>query len=133
MERGIIRSFMTTKYFYGGVWIFQSASRCGGVKISIITASKDLMKLILILLLPVLAFADPASSIAGKNASLRDEKGKSTTTASTSGSKTTFRDAQGRMTRTATQSSSGTTTFRNAQGRRKYAGKYAGHLVWEFH
>lgn len=75
------------------------------------------MKLILALLLPVLSFADPASSLAGKNATLRDEKGKSSTTTSTSGSKTTFRDAQGRMTGTATQSNVGKTTFRDAQGR----------------
>jgi hypothetical protein len=60
------------------------------------------MKLILILLFPVLVLADPASSLTGKSATLRDEKGKSTTTTSTSGTKTTFRDASGRLTETAT-------------------------------
>lgn len=49
------------------------------------------MKLILVLLFPILAFADPASTLAGKNATRRDEKGRSSIT-------TTFRDAQGMMT-----------------------------------
>lgn len=58
-----------------------------------LTSSKARMKLILALLFPVLAFADTASSLAGKTATLRDEKGKASTTSSTSGTKTTFRDA----------------------------------------
>jgi len=82
------------------------------------TSSKACMKLILALLFPVLAFADPAaSSLAGKTVSLRDEKGKASTTTSTSGTRTTFRDAQGRTTGTATQSSTGKTTFRDSSGR----------------
>lgn len=72
------------------------------MKIYLPTSSKALMKLILALLFPVLAFADPASSLAGKNSTLRDEKGKASTTTSTSGTKTTFRDASGRLTETAT-------------------------------
>jgi len=55
---------------------------------------KPSMKLILVLLFPILATADPASSLAGKNTTLRDEKGRSSTTASTSGATTTFRDAR---------------------------------------
>ena len=101
----------------GCLRVFQPAFRCGGLKISILTSSKARMKLILALLLPVLALADPASSLAGKTATLRDGKGKASTTYSTSGTKTTFRDAQGRTTGTATQSSTGKTTFRDAQGR----------------
>ncbi|GEP43115.1 hypothetical protein BGE01nite_24060 [Brevifollis gellanilyticus] len=45
------------------------------------------MKLILALLLPVPAFTDSASSLAGKTATLKDETGKATTTSSTSGPK----------------------------------------------
>lgn len=66
---------------------------------------------------PPAAFADPALFLAGGDASLRDEKGKSTVTTSTSGTKTTFRGAHGRMTGTAMQSSRGKTNFRDSQVR----------------
>jgi len=96
--------------------------RVKGLKIFLLKSSKIPMKLILILILlvPVLAWADPgsSSSLAGQNATLRDAKGRASATARTSGGQTTFRDAQGRMTGTATTSSTGLTTFRDAQGRK---------------
>ncbi len=63
--------------------------------------------LLMLLLAPTLIFADTVKTLASKNATLRDDKGRISATCSAHGNSTAFRDAQGRIVGSAYQSSGG--------------------------